>query len=122
MLIAEATVNRAYSSSGLIYSNMCSDQAQVFFEIDQLLAENTDPILFHVYYPNQFGKDKYGNFYNKQHWALIIGKRDGKYQIYDPYNGKIGDLETTMIYYKEYGNDKNTCRYEYGIVEVTRYD
>ena len=117
VLVAKATVNRAYSSSGLVYDNMCRNQAQVFFEIDQHLIQSTKPILFHIYYPNQ--KASYGN---KEHWALILGKKEGKYQIYDPYNGNVGDLETTMIYYNIYGNDNNTCRYEYGIIEVTRYD
>ncbi len=110
-------VTQYYDSSGFNYNNMCNDQVQVFFEIDQHLVHDTKPILFHIYYP-----DKKASYDNKEHWALILGKKEGKYQIYDPYNGSLGDLETTMMYYKEYGNDNNTCRYEYGIIEVKRYD
>lgn len=78
--------------------------------------------MVHVYYPLQVKKNSQGQEYHLEHWCLIIGKDDGKYKVYDPYFGETGYIDETMMYYKDYGNDNNTCKYEYGIIEVTHYD
>lgn len=99
-----ARLQRFYSSSGYAYANMCSDKEKVMFEIDQILNNSYVPIMFHVY----------NNDNENEHWALIIGKVDGNYQIYDPYFVEIGVLEDTMQYYR---NDYNgNWSYEYGVI------
>ncbi len=106
-LIMSAKLQRYYSSSGFNYSNMCSDQEKVWFEIDQILANSNYPIMFHIYIPNT----------EEEHWVIIIGKENGIYQIYDPYLGEIGNIDTTMQYYRKYTNKEN-FRYEYGVIKV----
>lgn len=38
------------------------------------------------------------NGYSSEHWATIIGKENGKYQIIDPWDGTKRNLDQMEIY------------------------
>lgn len=91
---------------------MINDFTTISSEMDSLLNSGKGPLMFHIKYPNRTAW--YGE---EEHWALITGKEDGEYIVYDPYNGRYGVLSTTMMYYIKYGDDNGTCIYGYGVIQ-----
>lgn len=72
------------------YRIKVSKGTETFSGIDaQLYLGN--PVLIHT--------DGYSaNGYSSEHWATIIGKENGKYQIIDPWNGTKRNLDQMEIY------------------------
>ena len=80
---------------------MTDNKKQVFSEIDNAIQDGQIPIMFHVNNSNE-----------GEHWALITGKNeDGTYQIFEPYNGSVGELTTTMLRYSD-----TDCTYGYSLI------
>ena len=80
---------------------MTDDKEQVFLEIDEAIQNEQIPIMFHV-----------NNSTKGEHWALITGKNDnGTYQVFEPYNGSVGELKETMLRYSD-----NNCTYGYSLI------
>lgn len=78
------------NSTKTAYRIKASKGTETFSGIDaQLYLGN--PVLIHT--------DGYSaNGYSTQHWATIIGKENGKYQIIDPWDGTKRNLDQMEIY------------------------
>lgn len=71
------------------YEISASEESTLFAVDAQLQLGN--PVLIHA-----TGTDMNGDA--SEHWATVIGKKDGEYTIIDPYYGDVRSLSDMQIY------------------------